>query len=172
MDQGWCGTAIAVRAREGNSDGIDLGGRTVVMAADFPGPTLFDGNATARLYIDADASPEQRRELEAIMTGAKGGPLGALAPLMSTWLPSRSAQIDIDETGDVIEITIDGSLGFESRRLRDTQGSDFTLRGGGFISAMGMEEVALAPTGGSWTDPDLRKFDVKSGARGDFVWSA
>ena len=45
MDQGWCASAIAFRARDGNSDGVALGGRTVVFAVDFPGPTLFDGNA-------------------------------------------------------------------------------------------------------------------------------
>ena len=56
MDQGWCASAIAFRTREGNSDGIALGGRTVVFAVDFPGPTMFDGNATARLYVDAAAN--------------------------------------------------------------------------------------------------------------------
>ena len=43
MDQGWCASAITFRAREGNSDGVTLDGRTVVFAIDFPGPTLFDG---------------------------------------------------------------------------------------------------------------------------------
>ena len=61
MDQGWCASAIAFRVRDGQSDGVELGDRTVVFAVDFPGPTLFDGNATARLYIDAGASDEQRR---------------------------------------------------------------------------------------------------------------
>src|ERR671913_121519 len=95
MDQGWCASAIAFRAREGSSDGIDLGSRTVVLALDFPGPTLFDGNGTARLYIDDAASADQRRELEAICSGRKGGAMAAVAPLVAKWLPARTARINI-----------------------------------------------------------------------------
>lgn len=40
-----------------------LAGRTVALALDFPGPTLFDGNGTARIYIDDGASKDQVREL-------------------------------------------------------------------------------------------------------------
>jgi len=83
MDQGWCAGAMVFRAREGNSDGVTLDGRTVVFVIDFPGPTMFDGNATARLYIDDGANADQRRELEAICSGNKGGPMSALAPLIA-----------------------------------------------------------------------------------------
>ena len=172
MDQGWCASAIAFRTREGDSDGVALGGRTVVFAVDFPGPTLFDGNGTARLYIDDAASADQRRELEAICSGRKGGPMATVAPLVATWLPARSAKIDIADKGDTITITV-GDVGrLESRRLRDPQGQGFTLRGGGFVSGLGMQEVDLSPSGSRWTDPDLRRFETKSGARGAFNWSA
>src|SRR5680860_246098 len=90
MDQGWCASAIAFRVNQGSSDGVDLGERQVVFAVDFPGPTLFDGNATARLYIDDGASGDQHRELEAIWSGQKGGPMAVLAPLVSTWLAATT----------------------------------------------------------------------------------
>lgn len=172
MDQGWCASAFAFRIREGTSDGVNLGGRTAIFAVDFPGPTLFDGNATARLYIDAEASPEQRRELEAILSGQKGGPMAALAPLISTWLPARTAQIDVASEGDAITVTVDDTGRVQSRLVRDAQGQGFTLRGGGFVTALGMEEVELAPSASRWTDPDLRQFETKSGARGNFTWNA
>jgi hypothetical protein len=172
MDQGWCASAIAFRVRDGNADGVDLGGRTVVFAVDFPGPTLFDGNATARLYIDEGATADQRRELEAICSGQKGGPMAALAPLVATWLPAQSAKIDIADQGDEISVTVGNTGRVVSRRLRDGQGQGFTLRGGGFVSALGLQEVDLAPSGSRWADPDLRQFETKSGARGDFTWSA
>lgn len=171
MDQGWCAGAIALRVRDGDAEGVDLGGRTVVLAIDFPGPTLFDGNATARLYIDRGATAGQRGELEAICSGQKGGPMAVLAPLVSTWLPARSASIDIADQDDAITVTVADAGRVESRRLRDPQGQGFTLRGGGFVTALGMEEVDLAPSATTWTDPDLRQFETKSGARGDFTWS-
>jgi len=172
MDQGWCASAIAFRVREGQSDGVDLGGRTVVLGVDFPGPTLFDGNGTGRLYIDAGANDDQRRELEAICSGQKGGPMAALAPLISKWLSAQSAKIDVADEGDTISVTVGDAGRIESRRLRDGEGKGFTLKGGGFVAGLGMEEVDLAPTGSRWTDPDLRRFETKSGARGDFTWSA
>ena len=159
MDQGWCASAIAFRTRDGNSDGVALGGRTVVFAVDFPGPTLFDGNATARLYVDEEANADQRRELEAICSGQKGGPMAAIAPLIAKWLPARSAKIDVADEGDAITVTVGDAGRVESRRLRDPQGQGFTLRGGGFVTGLGMEEVDLAPSGSRWTDPDLRQFD-------------
>jgi hypothetical protein len=171
MDQGWCASALALRVREGSADGVDLGGRTVVLALDFPGPTLFDGNGTARLYVDEEAGADQRGELEAICSGQKGGPMAALAPLIATWLPARAAKIDINDAGDAVTVTVANVGRVESRRLRDPQGQGFTMRGGGFVGALGMEEVDLAPSSSSWTDPDLRQFDTKSGARGEFTWT-
>lgn len=171
MDQGWCASAFAFRTREGQSDGVPLDGRTVVFAVDFPGPTLFDGHATARLYIDQGATADQRRELEAICSGQKGGPIAGIAPLITTWLPARTAKIDVAEADETITVTVDDVGRVESRRLRDPQGQGFTLRGGGFVSALGMPEVDLAPSASRWTDPDLRQFETKSGARGEFSWS-
>ena len=172
MDQGWCASAIAFRTRDCNSDGVPLGGRTVVFAVDFPGPTLFDGNGTGRLYIDESATADQRRELEAICSGRKGGPMATVASLVSKWLPARSAKIDVADSGDTIVLSVGDAGRLESRRLRDPQGQGFTLRGGGFVSGRGMQEVALAPSGSRWTDPHLRRFETKSGARGEFSWRA
>ena len=172
MDQGWCASAIVFRTRDGQSNDVALNGRTVVLALDFPGPTLFDGNATARLYIDDRATADQRRELDAICSGQKGGPMGVVAGLVSKWLPTRSANIDVADQGDTISITVADAGRVESRLLRDPQGQGFTLRGGGFVSGLGMEQVDLAPSGSRWTDPDLRRFETKSGARGEFSWSA
>jgi Protein of unknown function (DUF1326) len=63
---------------------------------------LLDGNATARLYIDEDANADQRRELEAICSGQRGGPMATIAPLIAKWLPARSAKIDVADKGDAI----------------------------------------------------------------------
>jgi len=103
MDQGWCATTFLFEVGQGNSDGVNLSGRTVVVAADFPGPTILDGNGTARLYIDAGANADQKSELEGIFSGAKGGPMAILAGLMTTLLPTQSVTIDVQEDGDNIK---------------------------------------------------------------------
>jgi hypothetical protein len=172
MDQGWCAGALAFRLREGSSDGVALDGRQVVVAVDFPGPTLFDGNATARVFIDDDADADQQRELEPIFKGERGGGMGNIAPLVSTWLPTKTAKIEASDDGDSITITADGGGEVRSKLLRDPEGTAFTLRGGGFVTGLGMEVAELAPSATEWADPDMPKsFQTKSGARGDFAWS-
>ena len=93
MDQGWCDGTLLFRVNQGSSEGVDLSGRNVVVALDMPGPTMFDGNGTARLYIDDEASADQQRELESVFSGAKGGPTEILAGLLTTLLPTQTAGI-------------------------------------------------------------------------------
>lgn len=172
MDQGYCTGANALRIQEGESDGVSLAGRTVVLAPYFPGPTLFDGNGTARLYFDDGTRPEQARELEAIFQGKRGGPMEALSPLISKWLPTQTAKIDIAEEGDAITITVGDAGRVESRAVRDAEGNGFTLQGGGFVAAFRMDEAELAPSSSRWSDPEMpRAFETKSGARGMVTWS-
>lgn len=171
MDQGWCRTALTIRIERGQADGVALDGRTVVIGADFPGPTLFDGNGTARAYIDAGASAEQFRALETIVTGQRGGPMAVLGGTISTWLPAQTVPIAVHDDGDTVRVTV-GDVGeVRSQALRDQAGAGFTLRGGGFVAGLGMEEAELAPTAGTHlADPGLPAFETKSGARGAIRW--
>jgi hypothetical protein len=97
MDQGWCASPILFRLRDGAADGVNLGGLTLALALFFPGPTLYDGNATARLYLEEGATAEQRSTLEPIMQGRRGGPMQILAGLITTWLPTQTAPITVQE---------------------------------------------------------------------------
>jgi hypothetical protein len=172
MDAGWCSIAQTFRVEEGNSNGLPLGGRKVVLTADFPGPTLFDGNATARLFIDDGADAEQLSELDAIFRGENGGPMGLEADLISAWLPTVTARIDIDEQDDLVVVAVEGFGTVRSQGLRDSDGKSFTLRGGGFICGLGLVEAELAPGTTEWTDVDMpRQLVTKSGARGNFAWA-
>jgi hypothetical protein len=60
-----------------------------------------------------------------------------------------------------------------SQLLRDPDGNGFTMRGGGFIMGLGLEQAELAPSGARWSDPGLpqESVEMKSGARGAFAWS-
>lgn len=172
MDQGWCAGVIGLSVREGSSDGLALDGREVLLAVNFPGPTMFDGDATARVFIDADADDDQQRELEAILQGKKGGPMEVIAGLVGTWLPTQNAKVGIEEEGETITVSAEGTGQMRSQLLRDPEGNAFTLRGGGFVGGFGLEEADLAPTSADWADPDMpRRFETKSGARGEFAWS-
>lgn len=168
MDQGWCAGSLLFEIEDGQSEGVDLSGRTVMMLVDFPGPTMFDGNGTARVYLDDEVSDDQVRELSAIFQGQKGGMFEVIGGLMSKWLPVEKTSIRVSRDGDVVTANL-GSVGeVTSTALRDDQGNGFGLRGGGFIGGFGMEEAELAPSAGTrLSDPDMpRAFEAKSGARG------
>jgi hypothetical protein len=174
MDQGWCASAWLLRVQQGSADGVDLSGRTVAIALDFPGPTLYDGNGTARLYIDDAASADHCRELEAIFHGTKGGPMEILAGLVTKWLPTQVAKIDFQEKGGTLTATVDGFGQMKSQRLTNEAGQPTTMQNTGFTTALQFDNQAaqLAPSSGThWSDPDMpRQFETKSGAVAKFTW--
>src|SRR5438093_5226329 len=173
MDQGWCGGALHFQIEEGQSDGVDLSGRTVATAVFFPGPTLFDGQATARVYIDDEATDEQFEKLVSIFQGQQGGPMAIFGSFVSTWLPTEKTSIDSSTADGTLRATV-GSFGkIQSQPMLDAEGNGFTLSGGGFVGGFGLEKVELAPGAGTtWSDPQLpQSFESKSGARGVAVWS-
>lgn len=173
MDQGWCAGTLLFQVDKGQSEEVDLAGRIIAMAVDWPGPTLFDGNGTGRIYIDDGASKEQVRELSAIFHGQKGGPMQIVAGLISKWLPEQITSINVSRDGDLIKATIGRAGQISSQALRDADGNGFTLKGGGFVKAFGIEEAELAPSVGTkWSDADMpRTFQAKSGARGTMAWN-
>ena len=173
MDKGYCASSILFSIQNGSSDGIDLKGNEVVMALDFPGPTLFDGNATSRLYIDDVADASQRKELEDIFQGKKGGPMEVITKFVPNWLPTENTKIDIKDDGRNLTATV-GSFGqIKSEQLKNESGQPMTLQGSGFASVFQMENetFTLAPSATQWSDPDMtRQFSTKSGAVAKFSW--
>lgn len=174
MDQGWCGTAVLVRVESGECDGVDLSGTDVVVGLHFPGPTLFDADATARVYLSDATSDEQRQHLEAIFKGERGGPMAVPGGLVSTWLSTEAVSMDVTQDGDLVTASV-GSVGeIRSERMRNEAGDVMTMQNVGFAMAFEFPDATaeLAPSAGSsWSDPDLPGvFTSKSGARNRINW--
>jgi hypothetical protein len=175
MDQGWCASPILFRLRDGTAEGVNLSGLTLALALFFPGPTLYDGNATARLYLEETATADQRSALEPIMQGKRGGPMQILAGLITTWLPTQTTSITVQEANGTIQATV-GRVGqIHSQRLKNEAGQPMTMQNVGFAVALQFDRqtAELAPSAGTrWSDPDLpRPWESKSGAMGTFTWS-
>ena len=173
MDRGYCAGTLLFRIREGSADGVDLGGRTVALVADWPGPTLIDGNGTARLYIDDGASGDQRRELEAIMQGKRGGPMEVLGGLVSRWLPTHATRIECREHDDTLTATVAGGGEISAPRLTNEAGQPTTMQNAGLTMALQFDNqtAQLAPSASRWSDPGLpRPFVTKSGVRASVTW--
>lgn len=90
--QGVCDVALAFHIERGTYGDVNLDGLNVVVVAHTPGP-MGNGNWTTAAYIDTTADERQTEALGAIFTGAAGGPMAALAPLIGTNLGAKKVPI-------------------------------------------------------------------------------
>ncbi len=79
--EGDCKAAIAMRIDKGEKDGVKLDGLKFIVLLHSPGP-MIDGNMKVGLIIDDEASEAQTDAIAAIASGAEGGPMANLAPLV------------------------------------------------------------------------------------------
>jgi hypothetical protein len=170
-DQGWCSGAFVFGISEGNSDEVDLAGCKVAIGLEWPG-NFWAGNGTARLYIDGATTAEQRRELEAIFGGQKGGPLATVLPaIITNVLPTQVTKIDI-QWGDNPSITVDNVASLRLQPLKNQAGGRTKVQGAIAMAAFQLESMDLASSKGSrWSDPELRPWQGDSGTLHVFNWS-
>ena len=113
-DQGHCNVVLAFRVDEGRYGDVDLGGFNVVAVFHTPG-VMGEGNWTAAAYLDERASGQQQEALGAIFGGAAGGPPGALAALITTFLGAKAVPIRYETEGkrrravipDILDMTVE-----------------------------------------------------------------
>jgi hypothetical protein len=79
--EGDCKAAIAMRIDKGEKDGVKLDGLSFIVLLHAP-KAMAEGNITVGLIVDERASDKQTEAIGAIATGASGGPMAALAPLV------------------------------------------------------------------------------------------
>lgn len=157
-DQGWCSGALTFAIQQGQSDGVNLGGRTVVWLVDLP-KDFLSGNGTTRLYIDDGADAGQMRELEAIFTGKKGGPGEVLGSLVTKWLPTRQAKIVVQE-GGTVSVAVEAIGHVAAKRITDEQGKVAKLVNAPVLGAIQVDTLDLARGDGTrFADPEMRHWD-------------
>src|ERR1700759_3866219 len=76
-----CRVTLVFNIKDGEVEGTNVSGLTVAAVADTP-KVMTDGNWRLGVFIDAAASDEQAEKLGAGFSGAPGGPMAALGPLV------------------------------------------------------------------------------------------
>lgn len=113
-DKDRCRVVLAFNVEDGDVEGTDVSDLTVVVLADTPAQ-MTDGNWRVGMFIDERASEEQAQALGAVFGGEKGGPMGALAPLIGEMLGLERAPIEYSnggtthrlKVGDMIELEVE-----------------------------------------------------------------
>jgi hypothetical protein len=114
-----CRVTLVFHVEQGEVDGVDVSGLTVAAVADTP-KVMSDGNWRLGVFIDAAASDQQAEKLGAVFSGALGGPMAALAPLVGENLGVQRAQIEYRQDGlrhavkigDAVDIEVEDVVPF------------------------------------------------------------
>lgn len=96
--EGDCKAAVALQIDKGAMNGVSLSGMRFVLLLHAPG-VMAAGNITAGLIVDEGASEEQAQALLKIATGAAGGPMAGLAPLIGKFAGVEKRPISFERDG-------------------------------------------------------------------------
>lgn len=107
-----CRVTLVFNVHDGDVEGVDVSGLTVAAVADTP-KVMSEGNWRLGVFIDAAASDEQAEKLGAVFSGALGGPMHALGPLVGESLGVERAPIEVREDGLRHSVRIGDAVDFE-----------------------------------------------------------
>ena len=133
--EGHCDVVLGFHINRGNYGKSDISGLHAVQALTTPGP-MAHGGGTLAVYVDSRGSDEQRAALEAIFTGAAGGPPSLFGPMITKVLPTKSAPISFSTDGkiwkvsipNITEVTVEGIAGVGDTVFIDNVGHPYSRR--------------------------------------------
>jgi hypothetical protein len=108
----YCRVVLVFHVKDGDVEGVDVSGLTVAAVAETP-KVMTDGNWRLGVFMDAAASDEQAEKLGGVFSGALGGPMEALGPLVGENLGVQRAPIEVREDGLTHSVKIGDSVDFE-----------------------------------------------------------
>jgi hypothetical protein len=168
---GACEVAFGFHIDRGRFDGIQVDGLNVAMIARTPGP-MAEGNWSIALYVDERADARQREALQAIFSGAAGGPIGALAPFVSTVLGVKVVPITYRIEGKRRSVEVPRVMRLavrpapsvaEGQEIWASNAHPFALRG---------VAMAVGDEGSTWEDYGMRWDNSgKNGHYAPIEWS-
>lgn len=169
--QGVCDVAFGFHIEQGRYGDVALDGLNAAMIAHTPGP-MADGNWSVALYLDERADERQRAALQDIFSGAAGGTMGVLAPLVGTVLGVKAAPITFTKDGKRRAVEIPGvmSMGVHAAPSHDPDAEIWAANAHPF-NPQGVA-MAVGDEGSTWADYGLRWDNSgKNGHYAPITWS-
>jgi hypothetical protein len=167
-----CRVTFVFNVKNGEVEGTDVSGLVVAAVADTP-KVMTDGNWRLGVFIDAAASDEQAEKLGGVFSGALGGPMAALGPLVGENLGVERAPIEVTEDGLRHAVRIGDAVDFEVEDVVPfgvQTGEPARLTG---IFHPAGSELTVARATRSTIDAFGIAYDGRSAfSRSDFSWAA
>ena len=122
--EGDCKVAIGMHIESGQKEGVSLAGLDFITVLQSKGP-MGKGDMTVGLVIDSAATDAQVEAITAIASGAAGGPMAMMAPLVGKFAGVERAKVTITRdgerwttsAGDLVDETCEGVLNMEGRPI-------------------------------------------------------
>jgi hypothetical protein len=167
----YCRVTLVFNVVDGDVEGTDVSGRTVAVIADTP-KVMTDGNWRLAMFVDEAASDEQVEKLAAVFGGQKGGPMGALAPMVGEVLGVERAPIEVVEDGVRHSARIGDAIDFEIEDI-----VPFGIETGETVGiTRAFHPVSSELTAAEATRSQISAFGIeyegKSGLSAPFSWAA
>jgi hypothetical protein len=170
--QGVCDVALAFHIDRGSYDGTLLDDLNVVVAGHVPG-AMADGGWTLAAYFDERADERQTAALEAIFSGAEGGPMAAFAPLVGTHLGIKKVPIRYSVQGKTRSAEIPGVMQMSVDPLPTMHPDGEMWTSAGHPVAPDRLALAVGGTGSTFADQGMRWDNSgKNGHYAPISWSS
>lgn len=159
-----CQVVLVFHVDSGEVDGVDVSGLTVAAVGDTP-KVMSDGDWRLGVLIDDAASDEQAEKLGGVFSGALGGPMAALAPLIGENLGAERVSMEFTSEGgrhsvslgdmgrveveDIVPFGVESGEPVRMVGIFHPAGSEVTLGKGGDsrVSAFGVEPALAGQAG-------------------------
>ena len=167
----YCRATLVFDVAEGEVEGTDVAGRTVVVIADTP-KVMTEGNWRLGMFVDEDTSDEQMEKLTAVFGGQMGGPMAGLAPLIGEVLGVERAPITVVEEGLRHSVRIGDAIDFEVEDIVPfgvETGEPARLTG--IFHPVGSEITAAEATRSQISAFGI-EYEAKTGLSAPFSWAA
>ena len=168
----YCRVVLVFNIKDGEIEGVEVSGLTVAAVADTP-KVMSDGNWRLGVFIDVTASDEQAGKLGGVFSGALGGPMEALGPLVGESLGVVRAAIEVREDGLKHSVKIGEAVDFEIEDI-----VSFGVESGQPARLVGIfhpagPELTIAHATRSRIDAFGISYEGKSAfSRSEFAWAA
>jgi hypothetical protein len=111
-----CDVYLAWHVINGDKDGVDLSGLNTVMVVRTQ-KRMTDGGWKVAVYTDDRASAEQAEALGAVFSGAAGGHLAGVGPLVGEVVGVGPATITFEKSDGSLHADVAGALSMSSQQV-------------------------------------------------------
>ncbi len=96
---GFCNGVYAGHIKSGKCGNVKLDGMRFVWATGWPG-AIHEGGGTTKIWINEDATEEQKKALDQVLRGKLSGkPWGVFAATVDKWLDTTYVPVDVTADG-------------------------------------------------------------------------